>query len=313
MNFSSYPKIYSQTEALSYTFATSGDIPSFDDAFNTDHLRKFYQDQSSPMLCHAKSLDDQFFEEGSPSSPDDRETQASPLVRYIHRFNQGTSFADSQFAINLNQRFFSDETDSMFQSPVQSLQDLSRESYPITSAKSFDDAALKQAAAKKVFEMNGNVKMTMSFGNIAVPEEAKNQQSMAQILSEPLVDFESEETQRIIKLIRSKKVFKIQKDLKPKVSPKKTASPKQKGKAASPQTQPLNLPATLTPQRANSLNSLNQAAPNAQPQGAQPSVMNFLQIMKQQGLTPEQIMNHVQHMARMPTNVNLQPASLKQI
>jgi hypothetical protein len=314
MNFSSYSKTYSQTEALSYTFATSGDIPSFDDAFNTDHLRKFYQDNSSSMLCHAKSLDDQFFEEGSPSSPDDRETQASPLVRYIHRFNQGNSFADSQFAINLNQRFFSDESDSMFQSPVESLQDLSRESYPITNTKSFDDAALKQAAAKKVFEMKGTVKMTMSFGNIAVQEEAKTQQNMAQILSEPLIDFESEETKRITKLVRSKKVFKIQKDLKPKVSPKKTASPKQKAKAASPQTQPLNLPAaTLAPQRTNSLNSLNQAAPNAQPQGAQPSVMNFLQIMKQQGLTPEQIMNHVQHMARMPANVNLQPASLKQL
>jgi hypothetical protein len=298
MNFSSYPNQYPQTETLGFSFSTSIDMPSFDEAFNTENLRKFYQQQN---FCHAKSLDDQFFEDSSPSSPDDRETQASPLVRYINRYSQGNS--SPEFAINLNQRFFSEESDSMFQSPTESLQDLSKDSYPITNTKSFDDVAQRQP---KVVEMKGNVKMTMSFGNIAV--EPRMHQSMGQMLSEEF----DEETKRITRLIRSKKVFKIQKDIKPKVSPKKTASPK-KAKAAAPQVQPINLPPTVLPiQRENSLNSLNQNGVCPQPQFSQPSVMNFLQTMKQQGFSHEQIMNHIQKMTHMP-NVNLQPASLKQL
>jgi len=301
MNFSSYSNNYPQTETLGFSFSTSIDMPSFDEAFNTDNLRKFYQQQN---FCHAKSIDDQFFEDSSPSSPDDRETQASPLVRYMNRYSQGNS--SPEFAINLNQRFFSDDSDGMFQSPTGSLQDLSRDSYPVSNTRSFDDVAQRQP---KVVEMKGNVKMTMSFGNIAVHQEPRINQSMGQIFSEEF----DEETRRITKLIRSKKVFKIQKDLKPKVSPKKTASPKQKGKAAAPQAQPLNLPPTTLPvQRETSLNSLIQSGVNPQPQASQPSVMNFLQIMKQQGMTHEQIMNHIQKISHMP-NVNLQPASLKQL
>jgi hypothetical protein len=301
MNFSSYPNQFHQTETLGFSFSASVDMPSFDEAFNTDNLRKFYQQQN---FCHAKSLDDQFFEDSSPSSPDDRETQASPLVRYINRYSQGNS--SPEFAINLNQRFFSDESDSMFQSPTQSLQDLSKDSYPITNTKSFDDVAQRQP---KVVEMKGNVKMTMSFGNIAVHQEPRMHQSMGQIFSEEF----DEETRRITKLIRSKKVFKIQKDIKPKVSPKKTASPKQKGKTAAPQAQPINLTPTVFPvQRENSLNSLNQNGVCPQLPFSQPHVMNFLQNMKQQGFSHEQIMNHVHTMTHRP-NVNLQPASLKQL
>jgi len=300
MNFSSYPNQLHQTETLGFSFSTSIEMPSFDEAFNTDNLRKFYQQQN---FCHAKSIDDQFFEDSSPSSPDDRETQASPLVRYMTRYSQGNS--SPEFAINLNQRFFSDESDSVFQSPTGSLQDLSKDSYPVINIKSFDDVAQKQP---KVVEMKGNVKMTMSFGNIAVQQEPRIQ-SIGQMLSEEF----DEETKRITRLIKSKKVFKIQKDLKPKVSPKKTASPKQKGKAAAPQVQPINLPPAVLPvQRENSLNSLNQNGVCPQPQFPQPSVMNFLQTMKQQGFSHEQIMNHIQKMTHMP-NVNLQPASLKQL
>jgi len=270
---------------------------SFDEAFDTESLKSFYkkQRQVDSYGCvdifsreHAKSIDDNMLEEGSLCSPDDRETQASPLVRYMSKYS-ANSLTDSPFAVNLN-RLFSEDLDSNSMTSPTSLFELSRDPQEVPQIQSLDNIAPKQnfLELKKVTEMKGNMKMTMSFGSITL-EEPKHIQS--QVLTEHIKVMEDEDTIRLMKLVRMKKVFKIQRDTKLKTPVKNKANAnKAKGKV-SPTTQPQANPvvSTATPvttaQPVQNMNNMNAAVMN-----------NIVQAMKQQGFNHQQIMNHLMMM-----------------
>ena len=272
------------------------DVPSFEEAFDTESLKSFYKQQRQAYAYgrvndmfreHAKSIDDNMFETGSLSSPDDRETQASPLVRYISKYSQANSLADSQFGVNLSQRYFNDDFDSNSMTSPTSLFELSRDPQEVLHIQSLDNIPPKPIfEVKKVTEMKGNLRMTMSFGNITLQDDAKPLQNTGHILTSHIKAMEDEDTIKLMKLVRMKKVFKIQKDLKPKTPVKNKANAKSKGKNSPTSQQGSTVLSTPTP------------VTTAQPvQSANATLMdNLVQAMRQKGFNNQQIMNQIMMM-----------------
>jgi len=188
----------------------SEDILCFEDTFDTDSLKNFYQKQvDSPLQvhCFTSSSKLQNDDDNSLLSPDDRETQASPLVRYINRFNGVDSVDSSYLALHLSYPLFSNDSEAFEKDFYFNNQETAQKQRPLNV---INENGTKPAEGKKIFEMKGNLSMTVSSGNITLNGKSINQIQPSKELQE--TNFE--------RLIKMKKIFKIEKDTKSKVSPK---------------------------------------------------------------------------------------------
>jgi hypothetical protein len=288
--------------------STLDDIPSFEEAFDTNSLRRYYQQQSGSLasdmlnVCTLPNKGTLILDECSPTITDDRDTQDSPLIHSTDRFNHGP-----QSSLNF---------DHKFNSEIFARQTSFEELFSYNQPKSLDNMPSqsfsgKFAESRKVIEMKGNMNMTMSFGNITVkggnqfPLAASRNCSQSTVASEHDEDFAFE------RLIRSKKIFKIQRDAKPKVALKQKASPLMKTKPVSPSAQTMKqLPFTTIKVPRN--NIMNQGAQNQQEvmKNANAPVFNFLQVMQEKGYTPQQIMGEVQRFAQANANRQFSPVKI---
>jgi hypothetical protein len=301
MDFQSFSPFYPFNQMKNTYKSNFDDLPSFEDAFKTDDLRKFYQQQTQ-MDLYAK---DSYMQEDL-SSTDDQETQASPLLpRYIQKFNQGIPFSQSRLAINLSNQFYSDDTEMMSEPQFNNFQ-ISRipQESPITNMIP-QQPINRVSDVKKIVEMKGNLNMTMSFGNFTVnsglQEEQNSLRTPAKSSNKSIMD----DDETFNKVLKSKKIFKIQKDLKPK-SPTKQKIIRQQTNNPNPT---IKLPITaLGVYRGNFIgqnNNVHQEGEHMKSENA--SFMSFLNAMQEKGYTPQQIMNEMQRFV----NQNADHASIQ--
>jgi hypothetical protein len=298
MEFHSFSPFYPQYQVRNTHKTNFDDIPSFEEAFKTDDLRKFYQQsqQTQMVTCSDLYAKDDFMREDM-SSTDDQETQASPLLtRYIQKFNQDMPISQSRLAINLSHQFYSDDTEMMTEPLFNNFQ-ISRmpQESPITHMIP-QQPINRVPDVKKIVEMKGNLNMTMSFGNFTVNSGVQEDQNNLRTQSKPTNKHSiMDDNAAFDRVLKAKKIFKIQKDSKPK-SPTKQKMLKQQNINAGFSHQTIKLPITaLRVCRGDFMgqNNLNhQEGEQMKPENA--PLMNFLSAMQEKGYTNQQIMVEIQ-------------------
>jgi hypothetical protein len=284
------------------------DLPSFEEAFKSDDLRRFYQNQrlqaqmAKPSADYFSMPNNDDFMRDEMSMADDQETQASPLLtRYIQKFNQDVPMNESQFSVNLAHQFYSDSTE-MITEPIYNSLQFSHNPYESPLAKPFTTMTPQQAfnrvpEVKKVVEMKGNLNMTMSFGNFTVKGGAQDNQSNERTPKTNKKHSIMEETAAFERVLKAKKIFKIQRDTKPKMPVKQKISFQQQiDKARSPQQQTIKFPiSALTTGRGDFIGQNNMAYTEGE-QGKTENIQvaNFLSAMQGKGYSPQQIMSQIQ-------------------
>ena len=217
---------------------TLDDIPSFEDAFCTESLKRFYQTKphlqpleipsSSFGLVSKAKNDDMQSDETSSQSVDDVETQASPLIRYMSKYSQETPFS-AKFASNLNYSFYT-ETEMVNGLPQECKSACQLPSETMQARQLF----AKPVEGKRVFEMKGNLKMTMSFGSATMKGAAPAQSLMSRSISQCSDSSNISDLSNFETLLKSKKIFKIEKE-KPKMLIKHKSSFSSESNPSSPQ------------------------------------------------------------------------------
>jgi hypothetical protein len=151
---------------------------------------------------------------------------------------------------------------------------------------------------KKVVEMKGNLNMTMSFGNFTVKGGVHENQNNAKTLSKPNKKHSiMEETAAFEKVLKAKKIFKIQRDTKSKMPVKQKINFQQQiDKVGSPQQQTIKFPITaLRVGRGDFIGQNNMAySEGEQMKTENAPVVSFLHAMQGKGYSPQQIMTQIQ-------------------
>ena len=193
------------------------DMLAFEDAFEGDSLRGFFQAKPQLQPLEVPSYNFDFMSSAKDndmlcdemlSQSDDRETQASPLIQYANRYSQEPSVT-SGFARKLDYQFFtetesSSEAQSECRSPCQVLS---------------ETVQIKQLFAQpvegtQVFEMKGNLSINFTF-------KAKTQNKLQ--ISRSTSQCSEFSNMSEFSRLKSKKIFKIEKT-KPRLPIKEKAS-----------------------------------------------------------------------------------------
>jgi len=95
-------KLAIQERSLSSPLSRNYDVPSFEEAFQEESLKKFYQEQDSASHVSSPQKENDMIEEFASPGLGSQDVLSSPLARYIKRMNEEFTLTNPSLDVELN-------------------------------------------------------------------------------------------------------------------------------------------------------------------------------------------------------------------